>query len=49
MKDEGTGVIYCGRTIKGPRVGRRVVLWIKNCRHRVKKQGDYCWQHGGPK
>ena len=39
----------CGKTIEGPKVGYRVVLWRKQCGHRVRNEGDRCWQHGGPR
>lgn len=39
------GKPICGFTIKGPKVGRHVVLWIKNCQRVVKHENEYCWQH----
>lgn len=39
--------IYCGKDINGPKVGRRIVLWRKQCRQRVKAKGDRCRFHGG--
>jgi hypothetical protein len=39
------GKPICNATITGPKVGRRVVLWRKQCQRRVKASGDRCWQH----
>jgi len=35
----------CGATIDGPKYGRRVVAWRKQCQRIVKQPGDRCWQH----
>lgn len=39
------GLPVCGKTIDGPKVGYRVVLWRKQCGRRVKQEGDRCYQH----
>jgi hypothetical protein len=41
------GQPICGYTINGPHVARNVVMWIKQCGHIVKEEGQRCWQHGG--
>jgi len=40
------GQPICGATINGPKMGRNVVLWRKNCGNRVKNEGDHCRFHG---
>lgn len=39
------GLPICGKTIEGPSRPSGVVLWRKQCRRRVKQEGDRCYQH----
>jgi hypothetical protein len=49
-----TRVVTCGRLIKGPRIGRNVVAWTKNCNRKVRIPADWsdwdgkCFQHRSP-
>lgn len=47
MSDDPAARYSCGATILGPRMGRNVVLWTKQCRRIVKVQGDHCRDHQG--
>lgn len=39
------GQSICGKTIEGPKVGKHVVAWRKQCGRLVKNDGDRCYQH----
>lgn len=43
-----TEPVVCGVTITGPRVGRRVVLWVKSCARKTIHDSGKCFQHRGP-
>lgn len=44
------GHVHCGEDLSEPtHRGSRIVKYHKSCMNVVKRQGDRCWQHGGPK
>lgn len=43
----GREVVACGATILGPRIGRNVVLWTKNCRRKTRHESGRCPDHRG--
>jgi hypothetical protein len=40
-------VVACGATILGPRMGRNVVLWRKDCRRKTRHESGRCPDHRG--
>ena len=45
VKKDGTPIHRCGATINGPKVGRHVVLYRKQCRIIVKNEDNRCRFH----
>ena len=48
MSEKKSESVVCGARILGPRVGNRVVLWIKHCARRTKDGSGRCPDHRGP-